>query len=224
MLKTPYELLIFDWDGTLVDSANEIVEAIQQSIAAMGLPQREDASVRRLIGLGLEQAFGLLFPDKPMEELMAVAEEYRRRFRARTPVFGQAFAGVEETLDQLAGQQYQLAVATGKSRRGLDKALHSSQWHSRFVATRCADETAGKPHPLMLQQLLDELELKPHQALMIGDTSYDMEMAGRAGMDAVAVGWGVHAANELEAAGALTVFPGLTHLPTWLGNREAGLT
>ncbi len=216
MHNSPYKLVVFDWDGTLMDSAGDIVEAIQQSIAAMQLPARDDRSVRRMIGLGLEDAFGRLFPDIERSALLQVADEYRRRFGARPRVYGQAFPGVEAMLDELAGAQRQLAVATGKSRRGLDKALTTTGWQARFVATRCADETEPKPSPRMLHELLDELQLSPGQALMIGDTTYDMEMARQAGMDAVAVGWGVHEVDELAEAGALSVLETLEALPAWM--------
>lgn len=215
-----YELLIFDWDGTLMDSAGDIVEAIQQSIAAMKLPARDDEQVRRMIGLGLEDAFSRLFPEIEHEALMAVANEYRKLFGARPRVYGQAFAGVEQTLDSLAAQGYQLAVATGKSRRGLDKALATNAWEARFVATRCADETAGKPDPKMLTELLQELNVPVQRALMIGDTSYDMDMATRIGMDAVAVAWGVHQPQELLDAGAATVLPGVNELSGWIAGRS----
>lgn len=220
MNNSPYKLVVFDWDGTLMDSAADIVEAIQQSIAAMQLPPRDDRSVRRMIGLGLEDAFSRLYPDIERTELLQVADEYRRRFGARPRVYGQAFPGVEAMLDELAGAQRQLAVATGKSRRGLDKALATTGWQSRFAATRCADETESKPSPRMLNELLQELQLAPQQALMIGDTTYDMEMARQAGMDAVAVGWGVHEVDELAEAGALSVLETLETLPAWMRQRS----
>lgn len=219
MQNSPYKLVIFDWDGTLMDSAGDIVDAIQQAIGAMKLPSRDDRSVRRMIGLGLEDAFTRLFPEIERGALLQVADEYRRRFGARPQVYGQVFPGVEATLDELAGAHRQLAVATGKSRRGLDKALDSTGWSARFVATRCADETEPKPSPKMLHELLDELQLLPQQALMIGDTTYDMEMARQAGMDAVAVGWGVHEVDELAEAGALSVLDSLDKLPAWMRAR-----
>ena len=216
MHNSPYKLVVFDWDGTLMDSAADIVEAIQQSIAAMQLPPRDDRSVRRMIGLGLEDAFSRLFPEIERATLLQVADEYRRLFGARPRVYGQAFPGVETVLDELAGAQRQLAVATGKSRRGLDKALTTTGWHARFIATRCADETEPKPSPRMLIELLEHLQLSPAEALMIGDTTYDMEMAKQAGMDAVAVGWGVHEVEELAEAGALRVLETLDDLPGWM--------
>ena len=211
-----YELIIFDWDGTLVDSADEIVKLIQQSIAVMGLPEREDRQIRRLIGLGLEDAFSHLFPEMALSELMQLEQQYRHLFGARSSVYGRAFAGVDDSLEELADAQYRLAVATGKSRRGLDKALAATAWGTHFEATRCADETASKPNPKMLQELLQELDLPAERALMVGDTSYDMEMAARIGMDSVGVAWGVHEAEELSQAGACLVLPGVNDLSAWL--------
>lgn len=211
-----FELIIFDWDGTLMDSAAEIVAAIRESIAALGLPAREDGQIARMIGLGLDDAFARLYPAIEAAELNAVVNEYRQRFSARPKVYGQAFAGVEDTLHQLAGQGCKLAVATGKSRRGLDRSLVAERWQQRFDATRCADETASKPHPRMLLELLEELSIAPQRALMVGDTSYDMAMARSAGVTGLGVSCGVHEDDEMLAAGAATVLPGVPHLLRWL--------
>ncbi len=211
-----YELIIFDWDGTLLDSAGEIVAAMQQATAALGLPVRRDDELRRMIGLGLQDAFFRLYPELDEEAMEALLQGYRQLYGSTPRVYGEAFPGVAESLDELRGQGMRLAVATGKSRRGLDRALTAVGWERHFVATRCADETAGKPDPLMLEELLWELDLEAEQALMVGDTTYDMEMARRAGMDAVGVAWGVHEQQELTQAGALTVLEGVTRLGGWL--------
>lgn len=211
-----YQLIIFDWDGTLMDSAGEIVAAMQQSIARMKLPPRDDQALRRLIGLGLEDAFRRLYPDMTSSDLATLMAAYRRHYGGTPRVYGELFPGVEAELDQLARQQRRLAVATGKSRAGLDKALDAIGWHGRFHATRCADETRSKPHPLMLEELLDELRLHPQQALMVGDTSYDMEMARSAGVDALGVAWGVHEEDELRDAGAQDVVAAIPGLGDWL--------
>ncbi len=211
-----YELIIFDWDGTLLDSAGEIVAAMQQAVASLGLEPRSDAQLRRMIGLGLQDAFFRLYPDLDAEAMEALLQSYRQLYGSTPRVYGEAFPGVANSLDDLRGRGMRLAVATGKSRRGLDRALTAVGWEQHFVATRCADETAGKPDPLMLEELLWELDLVAEQALMVGDTTYDMEMARRAGMDAVGVGWGVHERQELAQAGALTVLEGVTGLGDWL--------
>mgnify|MGYP000586721259 CR=1 FL=1 len=211
------ELLIFDWDGTLMDSAAQIVAAMRQAIGELDLPPRSDREMSRLIGLGLEDAFSRLYPELGPADLAAIFARYRTHFRGRQQtVYGQAFDGVENELQRLAAAGYDLAIATGKSRKGLDQSLHANRWNDHFVASRCADETAPKPHPRMLEELLLERALEAPQALMIGDTSYDMEMARRAGVPAVGVAWGVHEADELLAAGALVVLPGITGLGDWL--------
>ena len=211
-----YELVIFDWDGTLLDSAGEIVSAMQDSIAALGLAPRTDRDLRRLIGLGLQDAFSRLYPELDAAALQELLQAYRQRYGTTPRVYGEAFPGVEDSLHALRGRGHHLAVATGKSRRGLDRAITATGWADHFTASRCADETAGKPDPLMLEELLSELELAPEQALMVGDTTYDMEMARRAGMDAIGVAWGVHERHELDEAGARIVLPGIPQLPEWL--------
>ncbi len=215
-----YELVIFDWDGTLMDSAAQIVAAMQQAIVQLGLPPRSDAALSRLIGLGLEDAFYRLYPELDEARLQELSGHYRRLYGAQPGVYGQAFPGVHEELNRLSTQRRHLAVATGKSRRGLDRALAATGWQARFQATRCADETATKPDPRMVEELLWELGVAPEQALMVGDTSYDMEMARRAGVEAVGVAWGVHAQEELHQAGASTVLAGVPGLSTWLALRE----
>lgn len=211
-----YELIIFDWDGTLMDSASEIVAAIQESINALSLPARDDQAISHMIGLGLEDAFTRLYPDIAADDLVAITQEYRKRFGARPKVYGQAFDGVEETLHQLASAGHRLAVATGKSRRGLDRSLQAQRWQQRFHATRCADETASKPDPRMLFELLEELDVTPGRALMIGDTSYDMEMARNAGVTGLGVHWGVHEASDMLDAGAQEILQGVPAVLEWL--------
>lgn len=220
----PYGLLIFDWDGTVVDSAGQIVAAMRQAIADLGLPPRADEQMSRLIGLGLEDAFSRLYPELNSGDLLAIFAAYRRRFRGRPQnVHGLPFGGVEQALDALAEAGYELAVATGKSRRGLNESLASLGWAPRFVATRCADETASKPDPMMLGELLLERAIPPEQALMIGDTSYDIEMAVRGGIAAVGVSCGVHQADELLTSGAIAVLPDIASLPAWLQQRGASI-
>ncbi len=211
-----YQLVIFDWDGTLIDSAAEIVHAMQLAIAETGLDPRRDEQIRRLIGLGLQDVFLRLYPELGAPDMQALGASYRRLFGSTPRVYGQAFAGVADELQQLRSAGFSLAVATGKSRRGLDRALADVGWGEHFHATRCADETASKPDPLMLEELLWELQVEPGQALMVGDTSYDMEMARRAGVDAVGVSWGVHPDHELTDAGAQRVLPGVAGLHAWL--------
>lgn len=219
-------LAIFDWDGTLCDSAAVITEAMQEAIAALGLPPRDDEQIRVLIGLGLDDVFRRLYPEIPLDALRGMFERYRRSWLARTahrepPLF----PGALEAVAALAEQGWTIAVATGKSRAGLDRAL---SWHAelaRLVShSRCADETAPKPDPRMLRELIAETGIPPQGALMIGDTSYDMRMAATVGVPAVGVACGVHAPQALREAGAGAVLETVAQLPDWLAGEGARLT
>src|SRR2546425_5871927 len=192
-----YSLIIFDWDGTLIDSAGTIVECIQQASADLGLevPDRERAS--HVIGLGLKDSLRLAVPGLPAERYAEFVELYRRHFMAREDAI-RLFPGIEGLLKTLS-QTRLLAIATGKSRRGLERALRASGLGSYFSASRCADETTPKPDPAMLQEIMEELSTPVEHALMIGDTSHDMEMARGAGVDAVA---GTYGAPPQPAPGA----------------------
>ena len=216
-----YELLVFDWDGTLMDSAGEIVGSMQQAIQDTGLPERTPAQMRELIGLGLNDVLARLFPELDTRKVRARLDDYRRRYgmqRSRAVLFPSVIA----TLDVLRERDFTLAVATGKSRRGLDDALASSGTRHLFQTTRCADESVPKPAPDMLEDILLRTATLPERALMIGDTEYDVSMARAAGVDSVGVGWGVHDAERLARAGALEVLDSVEALPAWLDRRAAG--
>jgi phosphoglycolate phosphatase len=209
-----YSLIVFDWDGTLIDSAGTIVECIQQSARDMGLevPGRERAS--HVIGLGLHDSLRHAVPGLPSERYLEFAEHYRRHFVARQDSM-LLFGGIRELLDTLHGSR-RLAIATGKSRKGLDRALEAERLRRYFSASRCADETHPKPHPAMLLEIMDELAVEPAQALMIGDTSHDLDMARAAGIDALAVTYGAHPERGLRACGPLECFPSVSALHEWL--------
>ncbi len=209
-----YELLIFDWDGTLADSAGAIVSRMQEAIAALGLPARSDRQIAELIGLGLDDALARLFPELEPAHAASLIADYGRRYRELPP--DRLFKGVIETLTQLQTAGYQLAVATGKSRRGLARALEQTGLHAYFCASRCADETAAKPDPCMLNELLLATATEPEQALMIGDTEYDMAMARAAGIPALGVACGVHDTGRLRTAGAVEVIADIMQVPIWL--------
>jgi len=219
----PYELLIFDWDGTLSDSAQLIVDAMQGAIAALGLPVREDEQIRELIGLSLEDGLKHLFPALDQVALHALLAGYRRQWLS--PTGGGAaeaplFAGAEAALNSLHAAGYGLAIATGKSRVGLDRSLrHHSSIKPLFWVTKTADQTASKPDPKMLREILQELDVRPERALMIGDTEYDASMAKAIGMPALGVACGVHDADRIRAAGALAVIESVADLPRWLSSR-----
>lgn len=213
--KRKYDLLVFDWDGTLMDSAAEIVSAMQAAIAETGLPKREDWQMRELIGLGMNEVLDRLFPELERDHVVALLAAYRQRYGMPGSSAG-LFAGAFDTLDALHQQGYTLAVATGKSRRGLDMAMAQTGVSHYFPFSRCADESASKPAPDMLEDILLRSATEPERALMIGDTEYDLLMAQNAGVAAIGVACGVHDAGRLNAAGPLAVLEDVRALPAWL--------
>lgn len=213
--ETLYRLIVFDWDGTLIDSAAAIVECIQQASRDMGLPVPDREAASHVIGLGLEDSLRRAVPALPRERYLDFAARYRTHFLAREA--GMAlFLGVRELLERLQAQGRLLAVATGKSRQGLDRALQASALAARFAASRCADETHPKPHPAMLLELMDELGVEPERALMVGDTSHDLEMARAAQVDAVAVTYGAHPPATLRALEPRGCVASVAELAAWL--------
>ncbi|MES1930091.1 HAD-superfamily hydrolase [Salinisphaera dokdonensis CL-ES53] len=210
-----YELLVFDWDGTLMDSAGEIVSAMQHAIQATGLPERTPEQMRQLIGLGLDDVLARLFPELDTQRVRAKLDAYRARYgmRRSTAIL---FPPVMAALEMLRDRDYCLAVATGKSRRGLDAAMEDTGTRDFFSFTRCADESLPKPAPAMLEDILLRSATLTEKALMIGDTEYDIAMARAAGVDAIGVGCGVHDAARLRRAGALDVLDTVEALPAWL--------
>lgn len=191
------KLLICDWDGTLMDSEATIVAAMSAAYRALGLPSPEYTAIRHIIGLSLEHAVARLSPDLDVPLRAEVVAGYRRQYAtiADTPLL---FPGVRETLVALQSSGLYLAVATGKSRAGLARALTQTGLGTLFVTTRTADESAPKPSPAMLYEILDDLDLDPHEACMLGDTEYDLAMAAAAGMHGAAVSYGAHAPDQLR--------------------------
>ena len=216
-MSAAFELIVFDWDGTLADSTGPIVAGLQRAIAALGLPPRDDDAIRALIGLGFRDGLQLLYPDRDPARLEAELLAHRRGVVDGTHEEAPLYPGVPELLTALGQGGYRLAVATGKSRVGLDRALmHHRFADAAFIATRTADETAAKPHPRMLHELLEHTGVAPERALMVGDTDYDMVMAEAAGVPAIAVDGGAHSADRLRASPALTVLASIVELPGWL--------
>ena len=209
-----YSLIIFDWDGTLIDSAGTIVECIQQASAELGLEVPDRGRASHVIGLGLHDSLRLAVPGLPAERYAEFVELYRKHFLAREEAM-RLFPGIEGLLKNLS-QTRVLAIATGKSRRGLERALQASGLGSYFSASRCADETTPKPAPAMLQEIMEELSTPVEHALMIGDTSHDMEMARGAGVDALAVTYGAHPEPALRACGPRGCVSSVTALGEWL--------
>lgn len=226
-MQRPYDLLIFDWDGTLADSAAQIVGSMQAAIRDLGLPARDDSAIGELIGLGLAEGMQRLYPEIRTDELIRLLMEYRARFAGAGHNEAPLFAGVEEALRALRDLGFSLAVATGKARLGLDRSLHRHHTiRALFAATRTADETANKPDPQMLRELVQQLDMPVERALMIGDTEYDAAMARAIGMPMLGVTCGVHEPQRILAAGAMALVASVSHLPSWLQDRrqpDAGL-
>lgn len=190
-------VVIFDWDGTLIDSAGKIISCMQQAARDADLVPPADESVRNIIGLGLDLAIERLYPAEAERKRAEVREHYSRNFIAADRSPCDFFPGVRDLLASLQEKGVQLAVATGKSRKGLSRVLGNLEMETFFAATRCADETASKPDPLMLHELCEEFAIRPKEAVMVGDTEYDLEMAQRIGMPSVGVSYGAHAVERL---------------------------
>ena len=212
-----YELIVFDWDGTLLDSASAIVEAIQSACRDLGIPEPSDARARHVIGLGLSDAMRHAVPELAPDDYGRMVERYRHHYLSRDHEL-RLFEGVEGMLAQLAEAGFLLAVATGKSRIGLDRALRTSGLGPRFVASRCADECFSKPHPQMLEELMDELAVAPERTIMIGDTTHDLQMARNAGVDSIGVAYGAHPRAALEALTPRVIANEIAELQAWLMN------
>jgi len=221
-----YRLVIFDWDGTLMDSVGQIVECMQAAIRDLELPVRNEEQIKNIIGLGLHEAIEQLFPGHPPEFAERVAGRYRHYYLSGEASPSSLFDGVVGMLDSLRDAGYRMAVATGKGRLGLDKVLAETGVGHYFEATRCSDETRSKPHPQMLHELMAELGSGPGETLMVGDTEYDMEMACRAGVGPLAVSYGVHDCRRLHRHAPLACLDYIGELPAWLhqaaGRRRAG--
>jgi phosphoglycolate phosphatase len=209
-----YPLIVFDWDGTIIDSSSTIAECIRQSAADMGLPVPDRERASHVIGLGLHDSLRIAVPELAPERYSEFVSLYREHFLAREDSM-RLFAGMKELLLELR-KDHALAIATGKSRRGLDRALDASGLRPLFSASRCADETNPKPHPAMLLELMEQCSMKRNELLMVGDTSHDLEMARSAGVDAVAVTYGAHAERGLRACGPLGCVSSVTELEQWL--------
>lgn len=210
-----FDLLVFDWDGTLMDSAGTIVYSIQSASRDVGLPVPTEDEARHIIGLGLNEAVAALFPDLHPADFDPLLDRYRHYFQAQDKEIP-LFSGVEDALAELHGQGFLLAVATGKSRRGLDRVLEHTGVGHYFHASRCADECFSKPHPCMLLELMDELGVDASRTLMIGDTSHDLLMAGNAGVPAVGVSYGAHPRDNLLALSPLACAEDFHELRDWL--------
>lgn len=214
-----YKLLIFDWDGTLADSVGRIVEAMHVASDRSNFARRDDFAVKGIIGLGLPEAIRTLYPEIDDEQLIAFRQHYADCYIALEAEPSPLFAGVVQSLDAFRAEGYRLAVATGKARRGLDRVLRAHGWEDYFDITRAADETASKPHPLMLEQILAHCDVRPEQALMVGDSSFDLLMARNTGMDSVAVSYGAQSLEALRAFEPRIAIDSFPELHAWLSLR-----
>jgi phosphoglycolate phosphatase len=210
-----YSLLVFDWDGTLIDSAGTIVWCIQSACRDLGLPAPTDERASHVIGLGLHDALAYAIPGLQSEDYGRVIERYRMHFLARDAGIP-LFPGVRAMLAGLRDRGHVLAIATGKSRAGLERALESTGLRSLFAASRCADQCAPKPAPSMLRELMEELGTNEANTLMIGDTVHDLRMAVNAGAGAVAVSYGAHSREDLTALAPLACVDSVDGLAQWL--------
>ncbi|MDO8706088.1 MAG: HAD-IIIA family hydrolase [Sulfuricaulis sp.] len=215
-MKLKHELIIFDWDGTLMDSVAKIVSCFSAALADAGEPNPGENAIRHIIGLGLDEAVAVLLPRAATATRAQVGERYRQHFLHLDRTGMELFPGVRAGLENLAAQGYLLAVATGKARRGLDRVLRDSALAHLFCATRCADEAFSKPHPRMLEDILEQTGLEAERALMVGDTTYDMQMARHAGMDGLAVTYGVHGRELLAQHGPLACLDSFGEVYAWL--------
>jgi phosphoglycolate phosphatase len=215
MPRKQFDLIVFDWDGTLMDSTATIVKAIQGAARDLGLPVPSDQAASHVIGLGLMEAMQAVVPDLDPALYPRMAERYRYHFLTKDQQLV-LFDGVRDMLAELSQQGYFLAVATGKSRVGLNRALNAVGLLSLFDATRCADETFSKPHPAMLQELTRELGQDMRRTVMIGDTTHDLLMANNAGAAGIAVEYGAHPLNQLEACKPVFSAKTVRELHDWL--------
>jgi len=217
-----FDLLVFDWDGTLVDSEARIVACLRLAMEDCDSRVDDDGPLRTVIGLGLPEVAATLLPSASAAVWSRFVACYRTHWFAPERAPAGLFSGAREVLGELRGRGYRLAVATGKSRAGLDRELRNTDLVDVFTSTRCADETRSKPHPQMLAELLAETGVSATRALMIGDTTFDLEMAAAASMAALAVGYGTHPPEQLLRLAALGCLTEIGALPGWLASYEAG--
>lgn len=215
MVRKKYDLIVFDWDGTLMDSTATIIKCLQSAARDLDLPVPSVEKASYVIGLGLFDAMQSAMPDVDPKDYPHLAERYRYHYLRQDSELV-LFDGVTEMLTELSHSGYFLAVATGKSRVGLNRSLNASKLLSLFDATRCADETFSKPNPAMLFELTRELGQDMNRTVMIGDTTHDLLMASNAGADAIAVNYGAHSAEELQELNPVFLANSVTMLHEWL--------
>lgn len=214
VMKKRYDLIVFDWDGTVMDSTGVISGSIQAACRDLGLAVPSDETARHVIGLGLDQALHYAVPELTDAMRPDLVARYRYHFLAQDMAIP-LFDGARETIAELHGAGYRLGVATGKSSAGLNRALESTGMKDYFHATRTADQTLSKPDPAMLLELMDELGTSAERTLMVGDTTHDVQMALNAKVDVVAVGYGAHPAEQLLELNPLALMGDFAELRAW---------
>jgi phosphoglycolate phosphatase len=215
MPRKQFDLIVFDWDGTLMDSTAAIVRSIQAAARDLGLPVPDSRAASFVIGLGLQEAMQTVLPGLEAKYYPRMVERYRYHYLSRDHELV-LFDGVRDMLADLAQQGYFLAVATGKSRVGLNRALDQAGLLPVFDSTRCADETFSKPHPAMLMEITRELGQDMNRTVMIGDTSHDLQMAANAGASGIGVHYGAHTPHELRAFSTVFSAESVPQLHAWL--------
>jgi len=216
-LLNKYDLLIFDWDGTLADSITRIVESISVAAERCDLPALDADRIKGIIGLGLPEAIAVLYPHlADIKQVEAFRRAYADHYLLLEAEPSKLFPGVAQALQHFRDRGHLLSVATGKGRRGLDRALAGQGWADFFDVTRCADETASKPDPMMIHEILAYCGVSPSRALMIGDSVFDLEMARRAGVDSVAVSYGAQPLEVLMSCSPCKTINQFSELGDWL--------
>ena len=210
-----FDLIVWDWDGTLANSTGMITDAIVSAAAQVGLPALDPLDASNIIGLGLKESIYALFGNISAEKAQALAKQYTANYYAGESEIP-LFEGAADTIKTLHKRGFKLAVATGKGRRGLNLALEHCGLSPYFHATKTVDECFSKPHPQMLDELMDALIVRPERTLMIGDTSYDLQMASNAGVPAVAVTFGAQSQDKLTSYNNIAMFNQFSELRSWL--------
>lgn len=210
------KLIVFDWDGTIMDSVAHIVSSLHLSIQDLALPAKTDEQLKDIIGLGLREALHALYPEGSDDDLTALTQRYREYFFDPASDKSELFGGARELIHELQAEGYLLAVATGKGRNGLDKVLSETGMAEYFPVTRCADETQSKPHPQMLLEIMDYYGVNASETIMIGDTEYDLQMAKNAVAGSIGVTYGVHDKKRLLNCSPLTCVDSVQDLHRWL--------
>jgi phosphoglycolate phosphatase len=211
-MKNRFDLLIFDWDGTLIDSIDWIARCLQAAANDTRLETPNYQAAKNVIGLSIERATEALFPDANADEVLDLVARYERAYFSKQVSRDDLFSGVYDMLDTLKNAGFKLAIATGKTREGLDEALNATNTRDLFCITRCADETESKPHPLMLHEIMAHTQISPERTLMVGDSTHDLQMALNAGIAAIGVASGAHDSEQLKNYQPLHCFLQTTEL------------